>query len=537
MSDLKDFVIVKNILKNYNGKDENVIIPDTVKEIADHAFERNNFIKTVKIPATVKAIGRYVFRDCTELISVEIADGLNRIGEMAFDNCINLTEIKIPDTVTEIDFMVFGSCNSLKKVYLSSGIQKIKPDAFGYCPNADVYFSGNPECVKNRLGCVNSIIAPEIPASAFISSGERFNAVQGFFSNISLYEDDEIKKDYIAFAAKSYKKHLSWIFESDNVAAITLLGENKKITVKNFDEEFFEPAEKAQAQGCIAYLLDWKSKNITEDDINKKLEKELTKDPFNVSDMKKIWSFENTSDETVMITDYKGNDEAVCIPERIGNRAVTALGDFVFSNYRKGFRRKPYARQQILEKITSISIPDTVVSVGEAAFYGCSELQSVNIPDSITEICDSTFGHCWALDNIKLPDGIKKIGDKAFEYCSSIRKIEIPVGVSEINTGTFRDCRSLEKIEFAGTITKIDNEAFSDCHMLKNIALPYEPMSIGYRAFYNCVSLTDIRLPANVSGFDYSTFSRCKNLTIHAPKDSCVQKLAERFEISFVAEE
>ena len=77
-------------------------------------------------------------------------------------------------------------------------------------------------------------------------------------------------------------------------------------------------------------VFKWKNKNITSDDIEKNFKKELNKDPYNVTAMKKLWSYKARTDGTICITGYKGNEKEIVIPERIGKNAVTKLSDRAF---------------------------------------------------------------------------------------------------------------------------------------------------------------------------------------------------------------
>ena len=145
---------------------------------------------------------------------------------------------------------------------------------------------------------------------------------------------------------------------------------------------------------CIAFLLDWKNKHLSQDSMDKHLEKELTKDPFNAADMKKLWSYEVLDDDTLRLTSYKGNETDVYVPERIGKKTVTALGDYVFSSKTPSGTSKPADRKAALEQIRTIVLPDGINFIGKEAFRGCDNLTSITLPDRVTDISYWAFIGC-----------------------------------------------------------------------------------------------------------------------------------------------
>ena len=112
--------------------------------------------------------------------------------------------------------------------------------------------------------------------------------------------------------------------------------------------------------------------------------------------------------------------------------------------------------------ITSVVIPDYIVSIADGAFFNCSAITSITIPDSVTKLGRHVFMGCESITNIVLPDSVSTISDQAFEKCSKLTSITIPDSVTKIDTYAFWYCTSLESIVFLGTmeqwnaITKID---------------------------------------------------------------------------------
>lgn len=90
--------------------------------------------------------------------------------------------------------------------------------------------------------------------------------------------------------------------------------------------------------------------------------------------------------------------------------------------------------------LTSVTIPETVTSIGIGSFQGCSSLTSVMIPETVTSIGDGSFKDCTSLTSVTIPKGVTSIGDGTFEGCSSLTSLTIPEGVTSIGDWAFYDC-------------------------------------------------------------------------------------------------
>lgn len=123
--------------------------------------------------------------------------------------------------------------------------------------------------------------------------------------------------------------------------------------------------------------------------------------------------------------------------------------------------------------LTSIQIPETVVEIGEYAFYRCDRLQKLSFHDNckITEINNSTFAYCDGIWFLTLPKSIKIIDSYAFYNCSALKIVNFngESQLEEIRRGAFRHCVSLEEIYLSNTLNLIADEAFYNCKNLNAI--------------------------------------------------------------------
>ena len=90
--------------------------------------------------------------------------------------------------------------------------------------------------------------------------------------------------------------------------------------------------------------------------------------------------------------------------------------------------------------ITTYSIPNNVIKIGDYAFYSCNTLESITIPDSVVSIGDATFSHCDALASVTIGNGVTSIGEEAFKYCNALASVYCkPIAPPSIYSFTFEE--------------------------------------------------------------------------------------------------
>ena len=165
------------------------------------------------------------------------------------------------------------------------------------------------------------------------------------------------------------------------------------------------------------------------------------------------------------------------------------------------------------ESLTSIKLPDSVTSIGDKVFLGCTALTSITIPKSVTSIGTGAFFDCTALTSATLGNSVTSIGTGAFLDCTALTSVTLGNSVTSIGTGAFGRCKSLTSIKIPDGVTSIGNEVFSECTALTSVTLGNCVTSIGMRAFEKCESLTSIKIPDSVTSIGNEVFSECTALT------------------------
>lgn len=221
-----------------------------------------------------------------------------------------------------------------------------------------------------------------------------------------------------------------------------------------------------------------------------------------------------------------------------------------------------------MSSITSATIPDTVVSIGDEAFKYCENLVSITIPDCVTslgssvfeasgltsvtvgsgvpEISHYAFAGCFELREVNLSEGLTAIRNSAFYSCDALTSITIPDSVTTVETAAFLYCTNLEKVSFGSKLSSMPGNAFIGCPKLVsieisednpnykadglmvfskdgktlasyrnaagNITVPEGITTIGECAFANCDDLTSVTLPASVKTIEQYAFSNSYTL-------------------------
>jgi len=457
-----------------------LIIPDTITEIKRLAFDRCTSITSVTIPDSVTSIGSDAFSQCNNLKEVHITniakwcgiafedsastplsytcrlylngelvtdlvipDTVTEIKNYAFYYCTSITNITIPDSVTSIGIWAFYCCSKLSSVTIPDSVTSIGSGAFSHC---------------NNLKEVHITSIAKWCGIAFEDRGSN-----PLYYAHRLYLNGELLTDLIIPDTVTEIKN--WFAGCTSITSITISDSVTSIGSGAFS-------------GCSG-LEEMTIPFVGE---SRKTASDTYQYPFGY-----IFG-ENSSGGRTTTQYYYGSSTSsktsstYYIPTSLKRVTVTG-GNILYGAFHN------------CSSLTSITISDSVTSIGSSAFYGCTGLTSITIPDSVTSIGARAFEGCSGLEKITLPFvGATKNGttDTYFGYI---------FGASGSSNQSSCVPRNLKEVIITGG-TSISNYAFQTCTNITSITIPESVTSIGYNAFQGCSGLIDIYFDGTKAEWD-----------------------------------
>lgn len=162
------------------------------------------------------------------------------------------------------------------------------------------------------------------------------------------------------------------------------------------------------------------------------------------------------------------------------------------------------------------NLPDGLIYAGLVAYKYKGSMPngtSIEINEGTKGIAGGCFSYCRLLASVTIPNSVISIGNKAFSNCTSLISVIIPNSVTSIGSNAFSGCTGLASVSISNSVTSISDYTFKGCTSLASVIIPYSVTSIGYAAFSGCTGLTSITIPNSVASIDYYAFASCSGLT------------------------
>ena len=448
--------------------DTDIVIPSTynnlpVTNIGENSFKENNSIRSLVTGENVTSIGDSAFENCKSLKTLIMADSLISIGEYAFSNCSSLANVSVGENFKKFTLSAFYYCYALSNIEVDvENMYYSSIDGSLYDKSGTIllrYAVGKTDAHFTIPDTVTRINEQALYGASYLTSITIPNSVSSigdyaFYDCRSLIEVCNKSQLNIIVASENYgrvgyyakriitdesqsaiKIEGDYVFFDDgtDVYFLKYIGNEKDIILPKYD------GGKEYGIWHYAFWNNWLDAKIATITIPEGVTSigvhafSYCYSLINISIPNSITNIDNCA------FFYCKSLASVIIPDSvtsIGDQAFygcTSLKDVHYAGNIDGWlgivfgndsSHPTYYGANLYfdgELVTTVTIPDSVTSIVDYAFYGCTSLQSITISDSVTSIGDYAFCGCTSLQSITLPDSLKNIGYRAFLNCTSLQ--------------------------------------------------------------------------------------------------------------------
>ena len=452
----------------------------------------------------IENIGNYAFYNCSALTEITIPDGVTSIGDAAFWNCSALMQITIPNSVTNLGSSAFGYCSALTQVTIPDGVTSIEYQTFTDCSAlTEITIPDGVTNIGSRaFAWCSKLTQVNIPNSVEGIGDYAFNGCSAL-TQITI-------PDGVTNIGEEAFDNCDALMQVDIPNSVTSIGDNAFYSCSSLMQVTIGSGVTSIGKLAFEYCS-----SLTQ----------VTWNAINCMDFSRYaGKYGPFYDSRSNITTFIFGDQVEHIP------AYLCYG---------------------MDKLTQVTIPSSIISIGSEAFYDCSALTAVyytgdvagwcgitftgstsnplyyahnlyidntlvtrlNIPDGINKIKDYTFLGCNALRQATIPNSVTSIGNGAFAWCSKLTQVNIPNSVTSIGGGAFNGCSALTQVTIPNSVTSIGDGAFSGCSALTQVTIPNSVTSIGDDVFYSCSALMQVTIGNSVTSIGNSAFYNCSALT------------------------
>lgn len=422
-----------------------VTIPSSITKLDKHLFYVTS-LKSVTIPNTLTEIGNSAFAACSKLSTVNLGSGLKTISNYAFYGCEALTSITFPTSLKTISVGAFSDCSGLTSLTIPESLEVLE-SAFSGCFN-----------IKTLVWNAKNFTTNGGIPTENITKVTLGNNVQTIPDNFLLHSQ---------ISTISFPSTVKTIgtLAFNNCANLTSVSIPNGCYVKSYA---FSSCPSLQSVTIPATIT-------CETDIFN-----------NTTGIKKLtWNANGVSSQFVPTV----NIEQVTI-----GSGVTELPQYFLQN----------------AKITSLSLPSSLTTIGNYAFQGCSGLSSLSLPSNLATIGSYAFQNCNGITSLTIPENLTSIGSNAFSGCNNIT--QLTWNAINLTTNGGITTSNITKVTIGNKVQNIP-EYFVSSSKITSVSIPSSITTIGECAFVGCKGLTSLNIPDNVTTIGQSAFNGCSNLT------------------------
>ena len=391
-----------------------LIIPEGVASINEHAFEGLKSLTTISLPSSLKSIGSNAFQGCTSLKSLTLPSNLTDIGSGMAEGCSSLTSVILPASIYYIPTAAFGNCKELRDVYChSTDVTKVYENAFK--DSYPEYITLHVPESSIELYKANAIWGKFREIVDLNNSGSS----QGTGTSADALKINELFYRLIgkALAAEVIADPNGSLYSGDIVIPSSVTYEGSEYSVEKINDYAFN-----NSTGITSVTIPSSVKSIGNSPF-----------PYNLPSLN--------------ITDISSWCSIVFSP--VGSNPFRYT-DKVYLNG---------------VEITELIIPEGVASINEHAFEGLKSLTTISLPSSLKSIGSNAFQGCTSLKSLTLPSNLTDIGSGMAEGCSSLTSVILPASIYYIPTAAFGNCKELRDVYCHSTdVTKVYENAFKDSY-------------------------------------------------------------------------
>ena len=394
---LKNVVFEDGMTKVPNGilKDasavESVVLPSTVTEIGNDAFNGCTSLKQLPDISAVTKIDYQSFKNCTSLKSIDLSDTITEIGMLSFSGCNGLEQVKLPKNLQILTYGAFQNCASLTEISIPKTVTNEKENLsigpFSGCTSLKnvVFEEGMTKVPVGILKDASAVENVMLPNTVTEIGNDAFN---GCASLKQLPNMSSVTKiNYQAF------KNCTSLKSIDLSDTITVIG------IQSFSGcSGLEQVKLPKNLQILTYGAFQNCASLTEISIPKTV---------------------TNKNENLSIAPFEG---CISLKKVVFEEETTKVSHEILKD---------------ASAVETVVIPDTVTEIEYGAFKGCTSIVNLTLPKNLTELGESSFEHCDNLAEVILPAHVKKINNKAFKDCLSLTSVTIPEATTTIGSNVF----------------------------------------------------------------------------------------------------